>query len=175
MPGGICQCQLGSGSVGRRVQPALPVVLATAEVGLQVPPVGCREMLALDLAQQRLEVARAARRAAPLPASLPSRSGSVTGRTHDLGISLPAWTPRCWRATGAWMAWSRPRRWIRPWRSCSISCSCGAMSTSNPPRAPRAAVRIQGRVAPAVPSLLHPAHRCPHEPSALPPFPRNHR
>ena len=88
----------------------LPVVLATAEVELQVPPVGCREVLALDLAQQRLEVARAARRAAPLPASLPSRSGSVTGRTHDFGISLTAWTPRCWRAKGAWMAWSRPRR-----------------------------------------------------------------
>jgi len=63
MPGGICQCQLGSGSVGRRVQPALPVVLATAEVGLQVPPVGFREVLTLDLLQQRLEVARAARRA----------------------------------------------------------------------------------------------------------------
>ena len=58
----------------------LPVVLATAEVELQVPPVGCREVLALDLAQQRLEVARAARRAAPLPASLPSRTRSVTGR-----------------------------------------------------------------------------------------------
>ena len=86
MPGGICQCQLGSGSAGRRVQPALPVVLATAEVGLQVPPVGFQKMLALDLAQQRLEVARAARRAAPLPASLPSSTGSVSGRTHDFGI-----------------------------------------------------------------------------------------
>lgn len=39
---------------------------------------------------------------------------------------------------------------------------------------PLTAVRIQGRVAPAVPSLLHPAHRCPHEPSALPPFHGNH-
>ena len=64
--GGICLCQIRSGRAGSRVRLALPVRLTTAEVELQVPPVSFRQALALDLAQQRLEVAQAAHRR-PLP------------------------------------------------------------------------------------------------------------
>ena len=57
---GACLFQIRSGTARCGVGLVPPVVLAASEIELQVLPVGVGEALALDFAQQRLEVAQAA-------------------------------------------------------------------------------------------------------------------